>query len=289
MSRHWLLVDGHNAAWRAHHALRKAVDGFGQAPRTVLYGVLRDVDYYRRTLNATHLAFFFDMGTPLRKQVLATYKVKPDDGDPVKKQERADVLGQLAELREHVLPRMGFANVIGAAGYEADDLIASAVRNLPKGDTAVILSSDKDLFQLLSRAVAVYSPATKTLVDEAAFVRRYGCSPRLWVRVKALAGDDGDRVPGIDGVGEVTAVKYLHGGLATTTKAFQAIRAGRELVNRNRQLVALPYAGTPKVVLVPDAPTDRAWDGVVEGLGMAALKRNPFADVRPKRRAATDG
>ena len=105
-----------------------------------------------------------------------------------------------------VLPEMGFANVFEEKGYESDDIIASLV--VGSDERTVVISSDKDLYQLLNWCNicdikgSVY---TKNM-----FIREYKINPSGWKRVKSIAGCNTDNIKGVKGVGEKTAIKYLN-------------------------------------------------------------------------------
>ena len=104
------------------------------------------------------------------------------------------------------------------------------------------------------------------------FEKEYGIGPSMWADVKALAGCPGDCVEGIVGVGEKTAIKFLTGNLKTSTKAYGCIIEGREIWNRNLELVRLPYEGTPKLRLKSDEASRSRWDVVMKRLGMNTLR-----------------
>ncbi len=160
--------------------------------------------------------------------------------------------------------------MFGVQGYEADDLIASIalrVRN------AIIVGSDRDFYQLLSRGVRQWLPDRQRMMTLKRFREKYKIEPAMWATVKALTGCDTDEVPGIEGVGEPTAIKYLRGELPTTYKVFGRIQSpeSRILTERNRHLVKLPFRGTPKLQLWQDDLSLEGWRKVCNHLGMRSL------------------
>jgi len=149
-------------------------------------------------------------------------------------------------LRDKVLPYMGFSNIFYQNGYEADDLIALICYRLP--DDTMIISSDNDLFQLLrqDRFCPVRMWNFKAINDEAHFSQAWhGLKPIDWVKVKAIAGCDGDNVKGIYGIGPDSAAKYV-AGILKGKKLEQIERWKKESKEKwdiNFALVTLPFAG----------------------------------------------
>ncbi|GAH00618.1 unnamed protein product, partial [marine sediment metagenome] len=100
--------------------------------------------------------------------------------------------------------------------------------------------------------------------------------PREWKLVKALAGCSTDGIPGVKGVGEKTAIKYLTSQLKETTKACQAIisKEGIKIFKRNLKLVALPFKGTNVFKLKKDKLSKEGWIKVTKTLGMKSLQNH---------------
>ena len=147
--------------------------------------------------------------------------------------------------------------------------------NLPKGDRAVVVSSDTDLYQLLSTRVSIWKPHKKEIYTSKDFSRDYyNLDPIQWVQVKALAGCTSDAIPGIPGVGEVTAGKFLRGLLKPASKAYQSIERFQSVWQNNLPLVRLPFEGT----MIPKIQTDEVspdkWRNLAQRLGMKSLLRD---------------
>jgi DNA polymerase-1 len=200
LKRPLLVIDGDSLAHRAYHALpksikRNAVVGFTnmlvrlweqEEPRTVFVGWdTLTVPTYR------HKAFAgYQAGRVFEESLL----------------EQLDLLPQLVEA-------LGFATA-KAAGYEADDFVAAAVRAEEKRKgTAVVVTSDRDLFQLASERTVIVTPVRG--VSELARIgptevrERYGVEPHQVPDFIALRGDPSDRLPGAKGVGPKTAATIL--------------------------------------------------------------------------------
>lgn len=250
-SRLWLLFDSANLLHRSWHAGRRDAD-----LAELLF--LQEVRRLTGQFGTTDVAFCFDGPPLLRKKLLPGYKERP----PLPPEERVArrlLANCLDELHDLTLPGLGCGNVFWAKGYEADDLIASAVGSLLSADTAIIVSTDHDLWQLLRPGrVVCYNPHSKaTLTDEAFRAAWYGLAPKQWAAVKALAGCVSDKVPGIVGVGEKTAAKYLAKQLSDGV-VYQRVKT--QLVyklHENLPLVQLPFVDCPAVTLRPDADPTR--------------------------------
>ncbi|WP_315724197.1 MULTISPECIES: DNA polymerase I [unclassified Bradyrhizobium] len=204
---HVFLVDGSSYIFRAYHALpplnRKsdglqvnAVLGFCN----MLWKLLRDMP---ETDRPTHLAIVFDKSeVTFRNKIYADYKAhRPPAPD--------DLIPQFALIREAVhafdLP------CLEQAGYEADDLIATYARlACERGATTTIVSSDKDLMQLVNDCVTMYDTMKDRRIGTAEVVEKFGVPPEKVVEVQALAGDSTDNVPGVPGIGIKTAAQLIN-------------------------------------------------------------------------------
>src|ERR1700751_6013462 len=200
------LVDGSSYIFRAYHALpplnRKtdglqvnAVLGFCN----MLWKLLRDMPQGDRP---THLAIVFDKSeVTFRNEIYPEYKAhRPPAPD--------DLIPQFALIRSAVhafdLP------CLEQAGFEADDLIATYVRQArERGAPAAIVSSDKDLMQLVTDKVTMYDTMKDRRIGIPEVVEKFGVPPEKVVEVQALAGDSTDNVPGVPGVGIKTAAQLI--------------------------------------------------------------------------------
>lgn len=273
----WLILDVSYLSHRAAHSTGKLSlqSGDGKSLATgVMFGVFRDIQTFQKQHNTKKIVFCFDHKHNHRYDILPTYKEtrkkKREEASEEERQAFSEMHRQIVCMRKEYLPEMGFKNVYSIKGYEADDLIASCCLNLPNGDSAIIVGSDKDLYQLLSHRVSLWNPFKKEMVTRETFKQTYGIGPKKWKDVKAIAGCSGDDVPGVYGVGELTACKYLTGEL-TKGKKFDAIEKGWGLWQKNLDLVSLPYEGCPNIELVDDDFTTDKWNKVVKKLGMKSL------------------
>src|ERR1700748_1038200 len=244
---HVFLVDGSSYIFRAYHALpplnRKsdglqvnAVLGFCN----MLWKLLRDMPPDSRR---PHLASVFDRSeVTFRNKIYADYKShRPPAPD--------DLIPQFAFIRQAV--RAFDLPCLEQAGFEADDLIATYVRQACEhGATATIVSSDKDLMQLVTDCVTMYDTMKDRRIGIAEVIEKFGVPPEKVVEVQALAGDSTDNVPGVPGIGIKTAAQLIveYGDLeqllfrATQikqTKRREALIENAEKARISRQLVLL--------------------------------------------------
>ncbi|KZD22889.1 DNA polymerase I [Tardiphaga robiniae] len=211
---HVFLVDGSSYIFRAYHALpplnRKsdglqvnAVLGFCN----MLWKLIRDMPPDNRP---THLAIIFDKSeVTFRNKLYPEYKAhRPPAPD--------DLIPQFALIRDAV--RAFDLPSIEQGGFEADDLIATYVREAgERGATATIVSSDKDLMQLVTEQVTMYDTMKDRRLGIAEVIEKFGVPPNKVVEVQALAGDSVDNVPGVPGIGIKTAAQLIteYGDLET--------------------------------------------------------------------------
>jgi DNA polymerase-1 len=244
---HVFLVDGSSYIFRAYHALpplnRKsdglqvnAVLGFCN----MLWKLLRDMPPDNRP---THLAIVFDKSEiTFRNKLYPDYKAhRPPAPD--------DLIPQFPLIREAV--RAFDLPCLEQAGFEADDLIATYVREAcERGATATIVSSDKDLMQLVTDCVTMYDTMKDRRIGIAEVIEKFGVPPAKVVEVQALAGDSTDNVPGVPGIGVKTAaqliVEYgdldtllLRAGEIKQPKRREALLENAEKARISRQLVLL--------------------------------------------------
>jgi len=211
---HLFLVDGSSYIFRAYHALppinRKsdglqlnAVFGFCN----MLWKLLRDMKPEEKP---THLAVVFDLSEhTFRTEMYPDYKAhRPDPPD--------DLRPQFPLIRNAVqafdLP------CLEQEGFEADDLIATYVREASEaGATATIVSSDKDLMQLVSDRVVMFDTMKDRKIGRAEVIEKFGVPPEKVIEVQALIGDSTDNVPGVPGIGVKTAAQLIgeYGDLET--------------------------------------------------------------------------
>jgi len=252
-----MILDCGNLCHIAYHSLPE-MNRFEKST-AVIFGFMNLLFSYQERFKPRDLIFCWDSRKSYRKIICPTYKLRPESTDE-EKEEKQVLYDQMDEIRTKVLPFLGFKNNFMKTGYEADDLIAHIVRNYD--DQYIIVSTDQDLYQLLSEDVCIYSPVKKVIISEKAFIDDYGVLPNQWSMVKALGGCSSDNVIGIKGVGEKTAIKYINGILPTHHKSYVSITSdeGQKTKRKNYRLTNLPFVNVNKldIELFSQPPLDDA-------------------------------
>ena len=264
-----LLLDGHSLAYRAFFAL--PIENFSTTtgqPTNAVYGFTAMLINVLRDEKPTHVAVAFDRGEPtFRHEQYVEYKAK-------RQQTPDDFRSQLSLIFE-VLDALGIRR-LSAPGYEADDIIATLATQAAAQDMDVlIVSGDRDVLQLVSDRVTVLMTrrgiTEMTRFTPETVTEKYGLSPAQYPDFAAVRGDPSDNLPGIPGVGEKTATKWIaeFGSLQALVdrvdevkgKAGDALREHLGNVLRNRQLTALLTDMPAETVgAVPGDLLPVAWD-----------------------------
>ena len=209
-NHHYYLVDGSGYIFRAYYALppltRKsdglptgAVSGFC----SMLYKLLEDTKSANEKDKATHFAVIFDSARKtFRNDIYEDYKANRGEAPE-------DLIPQFKYFRKSVeafnLPSIEMLN------YEADDLIATYTKQILKqGSKVTIVSSDKDLMQLLKKDVRIFDPMKNKILNLEDVKNKFGVDPSKVIDVQALAGDSSDNVPGVPGIGVKTAADLIN-------------------------------------------------------------------------------
>ncbi len=268
MSSPLLVLDCHYLCHRAFHT--SDLEWQGRATG-VIYGFLRGIGILADAFSTNRLGFCFEGGNLKRKTLFPGYKIRHQK-EKTSQEVRAygELNSQIRELREILLPKIGFRNIFCYPGYESDDSMAAIALDAPPEQDVILVTADSDLYQCLRKNVAIYSPQKQRLLTERWFKREYQITPRQWAIVKAMSGCHGDGVPGVPGIGEKTALKILQEDGKLTpgwTKAYLS----RDIVRRNRKLVELPFEGCPIPEWRPDEISRKGWLWVCDHLGFKSL------------------
>ena len=202
-----VLVDGNNLLFRSYYAtaytgnIMKNKEGF---PTNALYGFVNMINKIINEEEPKYMMVAFDIGKTFRHESYEDYKggreATPDD---LKKQ---------FPVAKKILTAMGI-KFFELEGYEADDIIGTFAKEVDiyNDFIATIVSSDKDLLQLISDDVEVKLLKSKDYIrmNKETFYETYGIEPIKMIDLKALMGDSSDNIPGVKGIGEKTAIKLL--------------------------------------------------------------------------------
>ncbi|MBE0364370.1 DNA polymerase I [Pseudoalteromonas ulvae UL12] len=196
-----ILVDGSSYLFRAFHAPPHLTNSKGE-PTGAIYGVVNMLKSLVRQFDPSHMVVIFDAkGKTFRNDMFADYKAnRPPMPD--------DLRSQIAPLHE-IIRAMGLP-LISIEGVEADDVIGTFARIATEQKRNVLISTgDKDMAQLVNEHVTLINTMTDTVLDPAGVTDKFGVPPELIIDYLALMGDKVDNIPGVDGCGPKTAVKWL--------------------------------------------------------------------------------
>lgn len=242
-----ILIDANSICHACKHSMGDL--SWEEKKVGVIFGFLRQLLSLAKKFESNRFVFAWDTRSSVRSQFYTEYKGRRKKEKTPEEKELDDIAyDQFNILRDEILPEIGFLNSFWQEGYEADDVIASIV-HCNKKEKIVIISTDEDLYQLLSENVTMYSTKKKQEYTLHNLWKDCRIPPQDWADVKAIAGCSSDDVPGVVGVGEKTACKYLNRQLNPLHKTYRSIKENKELIERNLKLVTLPYSGTNKVVV----------------------------------------
>lgn len=247
-----ILVDGNNLLFRSYYAtaytgnIMRNSEGF---PTNGLYGFVNMINKIIHEEKPQYMMVAFDIGKTFRHEKYDKYK----DG----RREVPEDLKIQFPVAKKILTAMGI-KYLECSGYEADDIIGTIslwCENDPDYE-ALIVSSDKDLLQLISEETTVKLLKSKEyiMMDKSTFKETYGFEPQNMIDLKALMGDASDNIPGVKGIGEKGAIKLLreYNCLEEIYKNIENIKGaiktklleGKEVAFYSRELVTI-YRNVP--------------------------------------------
>jgi DNA polymerase-1 len=265
---HVYLIDGSGYIFRAFHALPPLTRPSDGSPVGAVHGfcqmLWKLIGDSKNSDKPTHIAVIFDAGREcFRNQIYKDYKANRTEPPE-------EIVLQFPLIRDAV--KAFNVACIELDGYEADDLIATyAKQTSAKGGEVTIVSSDKDLMQLVRPGVAMLDTMKNRRIGREEVIERFGVGPEKVVDVQSLAGDSIDNVPGVPGIGVKTAAELIkeYGDLDTLLERAGGIKQPKrrerlvefaEQARLSRQLVRLDEDVPVEVTLEqmgvqePDAP-----------------------------------
>ena len=200
--RHVFLIDGSGFIFRAYHALPPMNRRDG-TPTNAVYGFCQMLMKLIEDTDADYIAVLFDAAREnFRNDIYPDYKAHRPEAPE-------DLVPQFALIREAT--RAFNLACVEMEGYEADDLIATYAREAAAlGAEVTILSSDKDMMQLVDEHVTMMDPIRNRRVGADEVREKFGVGPEKMVDLQALAGDSTDNVPGVPGIGVKTAAELIN-------------------------------------------------------------------------------
>ena len=257
---HFYLIDGSGYIFRAYYALpplsRKsdglptgAVSGFC----SMLFKLLEDSRSDDSIHKPTHFAVIFDSAKKnFRNDIYSDYKANRTEAPE-------DLAPQFEYIRKAVkafnLPSIELIN------YEADDLIATYAKQIvDAGAKVTVISSDKDLMQLVSGKIRLYDPMKNKVLGEKEVFEKFGVKPNQVIDVQSLAGDPSDNIPGVPGIGVKTAAELINKYntldvlLKNIEKIPQTKRRETLLANKDKAILSKQLVTLKEDVPVEDVP-----------------------------------
>jgi DNA polymerase-1 len=297
-----MLLDGHSLAYRAFFALpaENFKTATGQTTNAV-YGFTSMLINLLRDEAPTHVAAAFDVSRKtFRSELFPDYKAQ--------RAKSPEEFGGQVELTKDVLGALGIP-VMAIEGYEADDIIATlATQAEGRGFDVLVVTGDRDSLQLVDDAVTVLYPkrgvSELTRFTPEEVEAKYGVTPAQYPDIAALRGDNSDNLPGVPGVGDKTAAKWIrqYGSLNELVdhvdeikgKVGDSLRANLASVQTNRHLTQLV-----RDMQLPAGPDELAlvgWDrerihALFDELEFRVLRDrlfNTLSSVEPEAEAGFD-
>lgn len=258
------LIDGSGFIFRAYYAIKRDLTSPSGVPVKAVYGFVTMIQKLMEQVNAgdhdaneageestAHIAVIFDAARQtFRNEIYAEYKANRDDPPE-------DLIPQFPLVREATaalnLP------AIDKPDFEADDIIATYAKQAKEaGMDVVIVSSDKDLMQLIQPGVTMYDAMKDKTIGDDAVLKKFDVGPDKVLDVLSLMGDSSDNVPGVPGIGPKTAAELIntYGDLETLlerageikqNKRRETIIENADMARLSKQLITLRYD-------VPDLP-----------------------------------
>jgi DNA polymerase-1 len=261
-----VLVDGSGFIFRAFHALPPMSRPDG-TPVNAVFGFCNMITRLMKDHTGTHLAVIYDAGSKtFRNRMYDQYKANRSEPPE-------ELIPQFAIIREAT--RAFGLPCIELDDWEADDLIAAYAKAVKeKGGEAIIVSSDKDLMQLIGPSVTMLDPMKNTPIGLAEVEAKFGVTPDRVIEVQALIGDSVDNVPGVPGIGPKGAAQLIneYGTLEAVLEAAPGMKPSKR---RDMLIEHADKARISKqlVILRDDAPLPepiedlvlRRWDDKVLG------------------------
>ena len=275
-----LLIDGSNALYRAFFAIPhlRAPDG---RPTNAAYGFINMLNKVVREERPDYVVVVFDApGKTFRHRMFDAYKAGRDATPE-------DLVAQFPLVRE-LLGARGIA-VVEVPDFEADDVIATLVSRAPEGAVIAIVSTDKDLMQLVDENVTLLDGMKDRRYGPAEVEERFGVPPARVLDLRSLVGDPSDNIPGVKGIGEKGAAKLItewgslenlleHASEVKSTRARNALANAADAARLSKRLATLRTD-----VPLLESIADLEWRGAPRQAFESLAQRLGGITMRPKK------
>jgi len=250
------LIDGSGFIFRAYHALPPLTNPKG-VPVGAVVGFMNMIIKLMENSNPTHVAVIFDASRiTFRNRLYSEYKAHRPPAPE-------DLIPQFALVRDAT--RALNLPCIELEDYEADDIIATYAKQAQaQGSEVTIVSSDKDLMQLIGNGISMFDAMKNKTIGEAEVFEKFGVQPDKVLEVLSLIGDSSDNVPGITGIGPKTAAELIntYGDLETLLEKAHEIKQPkrRETIMNSADMARL---SKQLVTLKEDVPLPLVMDDLI--------------------------
>ncbi|MEW6170852.1 MAG: 5'-3' exonuclease H3TH domain-containing protein, partial [Candidatus Omnitrophota bacterium] len=240
-----LIIDAPGLCYRAYYAIKNLSTSYGQATNAI-YGFVTMLEKLMHTQKPDYVAVCFDLGkVTFRQKKFADYKIqRPPMPD--------ELISQIPLIKEII--NAYNLSIFEKEGFEADDLIATLAEKFASKDLEiVVVTSDKDMLQIVSKNIFIFNPYKEegVLYDEKKVIDFFGVKPKNIIDFLSLTGDNADNIPGIPGIGEKTAQSILTktkdldslikniDHLDLSEKIKESLKRNIDMLNLNKELVKL--------------------------------------------------
>eukprot|EP01080_Neovahlkampfia_damariscottae_P003349 gene3349-5896_t len=239
-----ILIDGQPIIYRGYFSNLnnlKDMKNLSNVPVNAVYNYTRILFSIIKQFKGDHYGLFFDSKTNFRHEIYSSYKTN-------RKKTETNLLNQFPLVHE-MTELLGLSK-IQKDYFEADDLIAnySKVLSLNQENHVIIVSSDKDLYQLLDENVTIYDPMKRIFINEMDIKTKFGITSKQFLDFQCLVGDKADNIPGCAGIGIKNAARLLneHETLENVIKFSkgtlrQKIEASMDNIRLSRKLLEFRY------------------------------------------------
>jgi DNA polymerase-1 len=206
-----LIIDGNNLAYRAFHTPQGDLTTKQGEPTGVILGFINSLKgLLEKFPNTTRIINIFDGGkAKWRKELYPEYKANRSYGKDPEEKAKFDGLFKQIDVLNDNLHLIG-VHSIKVSGWEADDIISRVCKLLgEESKPGIVVTSDKDMLQLISDNITVYSPYRDRLIGNSNFLEETGVSKEAYIGYRSLVGDTSDNIIGVQGIGEKTAKNLM--------------------------------------------------------------------------------
>jgi DNA polymerase-1 len=252
-----LIIDGYGFVFRAYHVQPPLTSPEGQ-PVGAIYGFTSMLLKLINDFNPEYAVVVLDSkGKNFRHDLFNEYKANRPPAPE-------DLISQLPIVRK-AAEALNFC-VLSKNGFEADDIIASIAKNcVYNGHNAIIISSDKDLLQLMDDQIKIYDPVKSKFISAEDVLLKFGVLPNKLREVQALMGDSSDNIPGVKGIGPKTAAELINNfdnleGVYSSLDKIKSLRQKELLINfKDQAFLSWKLVGLDTEVDIPKNLDTFSW------------------------------